>query len=207
MSLEREFEVRDKVLTITQDFTTGELGATVWDSALVIIPYLQNIEEFPVGFFDNKRAIELGCGTGCVGLTLATLGADVLLTDREPLIPLITKNVQLNNLSHKVKVCALEWGEDVSSLNPPFDIVLMSDVVAVTYSEAYPLLLQTLLAITSPSTLILLAYEKRDFKDLKFFQMLLQNNFKYNKIPDSKMDPLWQDDDIGIFKIQKSNSQ
>jgi len=147
--------------------------------------------------------IELGCGTGCVGLIVAVLGADVVLTDRLPLIPLITQNIENNNLQHRVKAHTLEWGEDVSLLDPPFDIVIMSDVVAVTYSDTYPLLIQTLLAIASPSTLIILAYEKRDLKDITFFQMLLQNNFNYHKISTSKMDPFWQDNDIGIFQIHK----
>jgi len=53
-SLEREFEIGDKTVFITQDFRTGELGATVWDSALVLIPYLQNIDEFPIGFLITR---------------------------------------------------------------------------------------------------------------------------------------------------------
>uniref|UniRef100_A0A6B2LJP2 Methyltransferase small domain-containing protein n=1 Tax=Arcella intermedia TaxID=1963864 RepID=A0A6B2LJP2_9EUKA len=167
---------------------------------MVFIPYLLNTKVFREDIFKGRRVIELGCGTGCVGLALAIIGADVVLTDRAPLEGLVTTNITTNKLESKAKFKALEWGEDVSSLGR-FDAVIMSDIVAVTYSGAYPLLLKTLKDLTSPQTLILLAYERRDRKDLKFFEMLLDNGFKYQKVSESQLDEQWQDDDIGIFRI------
>lgn len=89
----------------------------------------------------------------------------------------------------------------MTSLEPPFDVIVLSDVVAETYKESYPQLLQTLRALATPTTLILLAYEKRSREDLKFFQALRTAGFEYTKVPDSKLDPNWQSDDIGIFRI------
>ena len=42
--------------------------------ALVLCKYLENVDEFPPGYFKNKKIIELGAGTGCVGLILSRLG-------------------------------------------------------------------------------------------------------------------------------------
>lgn len=89
MSLRREIDSFGTTLLVDQDFG-GELGATVWDAvcypplssklssqsgkALVLCKYFENVEEFPIGFFANKKIIELGAGTGCVGLILSRLG-------------------------------------------------------------------------------------------------------------------------------------
>lgn len=40
--------------------------------------------------------LELGSGTGIVGITAALLGAHVVLTDRTDTLPLLQRNVQLH---------------------------------------------------------------------------------------------------------------
>lgn len=40
----------------------------------MLCKYFENVDEFPRGFFKNKKIIELGAGTGCVGLILSRLG-------------------------------------------------------------------------------------------------------------------------------------
>jgi len=203
MSLVREIEFGEHTVKISQDFG-GELGATVWDSALVLLHYFENEQVFGGNFFKNKRVIELGAGTGVVGICAAILGAQVTLTDREELLTrLIQKNAKENNVENLVTTHILEWGADVSPLNPPFDVILMSDVVAETYSKSYPQLLQTLKDLSNPNSFILLSYELRKFSDVKFFQMLNQSGFTYTKINNRELHSDWQADDIGIFKIQR----
>jgi predicted RNA methylase len=36
--------------------------------------YFENIDDFPRGFFKGKRVLELGAGTGVVGIALGLLG-------------------------------------------------------------------------------------------------------------------------------------
>lgn len=71
--------------------------------------------------------LELGSGTGLVGLVAGMLGADVCITDQacvpapiprrfdvdgvhvRPLLPSMERNVALNNLSDCVSVLELNW--------------------------------------------------------------------------------------------------
>jgi hypothetical protein len=44
--------------------------------ALVLIKYLENVEEFPLNYFRGKRIVELGAGTGAVGIAIGMLGTN-----------------------------------------------------------------------------------------------------------------------------------
>lgn len=65
--MERKIEFFGKDITIYQSWFSGELGGTIWDAALVLIKYLENVEEFPLNYFKGKTVVELGAGTGAVG--------------------------------------------------------------------------------------------------------------------------------------------
>ncbi|KAL3135932.1 hypothetical protein ABBQ32_006978 [Trebouxia sp. C0010 RCD-2024] len=56
----------------------NEAGAVVWDAALVLLNYFCKDPTLVRG----KRTIELGAGTGIVGLTAAILGAQVVVTGK-----------------------------------------------------------------------------------------------------------------------------
>lgn len=84
-------EKEEVYLRIHQDplaLWAAGVGATVWDAALVLAKYLESTK-FPPGFFAHCRTVEVGAGTGIVGLVLASMGARVALTDRECSLPLL----------------------------------------------------------------------------------------------------------------------
>jgi hypothetical protein len=102
------------------------------------------------------------------------------------------------------------------------DIVLLSDLIAGCYSSSYQPLVDALWWLSgsegSTSTIIM-AYEKRDKKELDFFRILLKQ-FSFRKVQfyvllifcllllfvqvdNSKLDPLYQSEDIGIFIIKR----
>lgn len=70
-----------------------------------------------------------------------------------------TGNMQANSLLHTAKAQVFEWGSDVTSLGPPFDLVLASDVVYE--AAAVPALLQSLSDLAGPTTAIWFAFEDR----------------------------------------------
>ncbi|TKY70747.1 Protein-lysine methyltransferase METTL21B [Spatholobus suberectus] len=99
-------------------------GSWVWESALILSEWMTAQREFDMR---GKTVLELGAGAGLPGLTAAMLGATrVLLTDIEPLIPALSRNVEANGLGDVVHVRKLVWGSHDSPGH--FDLVLMSDV-------------------------------------------------------------------------------
>lgn len=134
-------------------------GLRVWPSARVLAEHVLNNDRLDV---QGKRILELGAGTGAVGLACCVAGAaHVVLSDRlvkhqcvstpgkdEPRrqLELLTKNVLLNqNLfgaDTSVEVVELEFGACSSAPSSitaalqrhgPFDLVLGSDIA---YSAA-----------------------------------------------------------------------
>lgn len=94
---------------------------------------------------------DIGSGTGCTGIAAACLGATATLTDQLCVFPLLSSNVSaaINNCNisaDRLVLAEYNWGESVSHLGPPFDVVLVSDCVL---PKLYPIepLVQVLLAL------------------------------------------------------------
>ncbi|CAM6026519.1 unnamed protein product [Sphagnum balticum] len=123
------------------------------------------------------RVLELGAGTGMVGVLAARLGAHVTLTDLAHVLPNLEQNVELNKLTVEagggsLSVHLLQWGvkEDVTALGQePFDLILASDVVY--YDTLFEPLVKTLKWLVGASPVVLLAHLRRWKKDKHFFRM------------------------------------
>jgi predicted nicotinamide N-methyase len=75
------------------DSGRGELGSRVWDGAQVLGRYIQAHPELVKG----RRCVELGSGTGLGGVASAMFGpAEIVLSDKQALLPLIRYNVAGN---------------------------------------------------------------------------------------------------------------
>lgn len=71
----REFQVSSNGANLEFfQHTVGDVGCVVWDAALVLAGYLDHIHQTGRQSLKSLKVLELGSGTGCVGLVAAALG-------------------------------------------------------------------------------------------------------------------------------------
>ncbi|XP_072988554.1 uncharacterized protein [Typha latifolia] len=122
------------------------------------------------------RILELGSGTGLVGIAAAAvLGARVTLTDLPHVLPNLRFNAQSNasaiaSNGGEIEVRQLRWGEeeDMDGLNA-FDVVMASDVVY--YDHLFEPLLRTVEVFVKGEVGFVMAHLRRWKKrDAVFFR-------------------------------------
>ena len=146
----------------------------------------------PHSFLRGKRVIELGSGTGIVGIIAARCSPSTLvLTDLPALLPLLAANVASNipstSVSTAIHCLPLTWSTTLTAaeltgeLAVPFDVMLLSDVVYDAFDTRqadginnHQRLFHTLhcFAQLSPSLLVLLTYTARREEESVFFELL-----------------------------------
>eukprot|EP00884_Botryococcus_braunii_P000512 jgi/Botrbrau1/10461/Bobra.0133s0068.2 len=138
-------------------YTEQGLSFQLWPSALTLSRFAELENDRRRDIWKGKRVVELGCGTGLVGLVFAALGADVLLTDKKTPLGMVRENVQLNadliqRAGGRADCGELVWGvTDVVSLGPHWqapDFVVAADVVYM--QELFQPLLATLSSLGGP---------------------------------------------------------
>ena len=109
-----------------------------------------------------------------------------------------TDNLQLN--SHQldsqrpVSVHQLNWGQDVSSFHPPYDVILAADVVYI--EDTFPLLIKSLDDLSDLHTIILLSCKYRYKRDSQFLDML-------KEVFTSEV--VWLSGDLSIHSLRKKS--
>ncbi|XP_054894240.1 protein-lysine methyltransferase METTL21D [Poeciliopsis prolifica] len=210
----REIEKNDGSVLRMKQCYIGDVGCVVWDAAIVLAKYLETKTFYDpsigVNVWCGRRVVELGAGTGAVGLMAATLGAHVIVTDLEDLQSLLNVNIQENQTliqSGSISAKVLKWGENVSELLPPPHCIIMAD--CIYYEQSIGPLVETLKQLSGPETSIICCYEQRTEGvnpevENKFFE-LLQRNFVYETIPSDKQDPEFSSPDIHILHIRRKD--
>ncbi|XP_072485888.1 protein N-lysine methyltransferase METTL21D isoform X2 [Notamacropus eugenii] len=182
-SFVRSLEKRDGTVLRLQQYGSGGVGCVVWDAAIVLAKYLetQHFSGAAAGThaLRQRSVLELGAGTGAVGLMAATLGAHVTVTDLEELQDLLKLNIKMNE--HLIT-----GSVQAKSLEP---------------------LLKTLKDLSGPKTCIICCYEQRTMGknpeiERKYFE-LLQLDFDLEKIPLEKHDEEYRSEDIHILYIRR----
>ncbi|MEQ2290793.1 hypothetical protein AMECASPLE_006648 [Ameca splendens] len=177
-SQEVAYTLMGEELRIKQLFG-GNLGvaAPVWEAALHLCRYLedQSVE------LRGRRIIELGAGTGVVGILAARLGAEVTLTDLPLVLPQLQGNVSANIppngwLSARPVVLPLCWGEDHLTFPSDWDLVLCADIVYLP--ETYPLLVETLAHLCKNGAVAYLSSKmRREHQTQSFYEEQLPSRF------------------------------
>lgn len=131
------------------------IGSVTWEGALILSDYLVTNARLLARFRYNPHVLELGSGTGLVGLVAAFLGGRVTLTDKsisllEASVARNAQTLELADSGGSLRVERLEWGDRATgelSL-PVFSYVLAADVL---YSAASAkALLEMFLCILQP---------------------------------------------------------
>ncbi|KAA6422578.1 MAG: methyltransferase 21A [Trebouxia sp. A1-2] len=116
-------------LTLQQSkFDAEGFASTIWDSSIVMSKYFERWD----GRWVGKKCLDLSAGCGLVGIVLARLGADVVLTDLLPNLPLLADNCKANvpeDASGSVIVKEHRWGERLADLGGPFDVIVACGVL------------------------------------------------------------------------------
>jgi len=147
-----------------------ETGRVVWPSAHSLSAHLCAHPELVRG----RRVVDLGAGTGLVGLVAAALGASqVVLSDLPTALPLLRRNA-LQNIAacgDNVHVEALRWGDPVGPVFERCDVVIGCEIIYQHDEDTCRALVDTMKQLAGPTGVCLFAYEFRDglLADAEFF--------------------------------------
>ncbi|XP_032994358.1 EEF1A lysine methyltransferase 3 [Lacerta agilis] len=169
------------------------VAAPVWEAALTLCEYF---EAQKLNFW-GKKVIELGAGTGLVGILAALLGGDVTITDLPVAMKQIEENVRRNvpaECMTRTRVCALSWGVDHKEFPANYDFILGADIVYLKHT--YPLLIRTLQHLCgAQSTIYLSSKMRQEHSTALFFESLLPVHFA------SKLVFRDEVENINIYKV------
>ncbi|KIJ56579.1 hypothetical protein M422DRAFT_72783 [Sphaerobolus stellatus SS14] len=184
-------------IKLTVDAGPG-CGGIAWPAGCVLANYLTTRKTL-----QGLKILELGSGTGLVGIVAGLLHADsVWVTDQEPLLDLIRSNIDLNGLQN-VHVAKLDWGTALDQgIRDDIDLILAAD--CVYFEPAFPLLVETLcaLAARSRNPEILFCYKKRRKADKRFFA-LLKKEFTWKEVLDDPRHGEYNQEGIFLYHLMK----
>lgn len=184
-----KFKNIDDEILIHQNWNEKGVAAVVWEAAIELTNYIiDNVE------VKGKRILELGSGTGLVGIACSKLGANVTVTDLREALPFLSKNIDVNfdlnrNLAPEVK--ELKWGDNLNSFTPEnYDIIIGADVIYI--EETFEDLLDTICylskvkgyssifhsngeIINDKKTITYLSAKMRYTREVKFINKLKKN--------------------------------
>jgi predicted nicotinamide N-methyase len=124
--------------------TADNLGLKTWGASFLLAQRLAQFKIPSSGSNERLRVLELGSGTGLVGIAAAAvLGANVHLTDLPEIVPNLSRNVQDNEalIAEKGGIAstgALDWSvqyDDPLSEYEKYPLILATDPL---YSPEHP---------------------------------------------------------------------
>lgn len=205
-------QIRQVELNFHCDWDVG-IGGSVWTSGEILTSHLQLEQQRYQALFRNKQVIELGSGTGYVGLMTAVAfqPAQVILTDLDTHIECLQKNIDSNakhvNKTTQVRAMELSWGSSEQEdtvlkflEGSNVDIILGTDVAYLR--DLYEPLLHTLVRLSTTNTMILFGMNRTD-TNIQFFKRLEEEGFEYYKISDHRLLSQHQGTDFGLFEIKR----
>lgn len=200
---EEEEEDPSDILLIEPSLTEDLLGLKTWGSSYILASRLVrevSTNEKYVNFFQQSKGncptelpkllnftnpvLELGTGTGLVGIVAARLGLDVIVTDLPEIMANLEANVEANRLQgDKITSEILDWSnpeKDGFVKNhklQSFPTILISDPI---YSSQHPYMIQSMVSMflskSSDSQLCLQLPLRPKFEDIRELLYTLLKN-------------------------------
>ncbi|KAK1947850.1 Protein-lysine methyltransferase METTL21D [Phytophthora citrophthora] len=218
--------VNGKRLRVKQ-ILQGELngfgtGLTVWPAACVLLKYLEHrAESSRTALVDsnNPFVLELGSGTGAVGIAAAMLlqTGRVVLTDMDNVRFIMQTNAELAQQDGGIKsdvvidVEEYEWGKPPSETLVPTsypDLILVSDCIL---PRLYPIepLVEALIMLSGPHTRILISYEHRHYQHFqpkhRFWELMEAKKFSLRVIGTDEYHPHYIAEDIEVWEVTQAH--
>lgn len=151
--------------TRSKGSTTGWL---VWPVAVDLCNLLIDSPEVVYG----KTVLEVGSGTGIVGLVCGILGTRLtIITDMLESLPICRDNVRENIQAHpslkNVRVEELLWGDQshmnrINDGHGAIDVIIGSDVIYHQSDDVLESLVSTIFQASHSGTKLIIAYEDRE---------------------------------------------
>ncbi|CAM8909148.1 unnamed protein product [Rhodiola kirilowii] len=210
-----DLKVETSTLSFQQDNGSMHVGTSVWPCSLVLVKFIERwhstTPNTPNPYseilnFANKRAIELGTGCGVAGMGLYLLGMkDIVLTDITPVMPALKHNMKRNKqtLGKNLKIAHLYWenGQQIRSLNPPFDVVVAADVVYIEESARH--LVKAMEELVKDDGVVLLGYQIRSLEAHKLFWELVEVGFRVEKVKHEDLHPEYAYEEADVYVLRK----
>ncbi|KAK9320456.1 putative methyltransferase-domain-containing protein [Lipomyces orientalis] len=203
-SMEHEFEVDglDRSIILHEpSLTADSLGLKTWGSSLLLSNRFSALhgDLIPPS---GRRVLELGSGTGLVGIVLSVLGYPVLMTDLREILPNLKANIEKNQdrfgeggYSLDTNVEELNWLDMEASQayrrSDQFETIVLSDPI---YSSEHPQMLANVvnqfLEYDNPRAQVILELPLRE----KFVDVRTD---LWRKLRDIRLSPTKQDQERG----------
>lgn len=181
---------------IIEERPTGQgfYGEYIWPSGLVMCDFLKRNPELVKG----KRVLELGSGTGIVGLYAAKLGAShVTLTDFIDFnIENIKRNIKENGLGLVTEPRWFKWG---TSLREQWDVIIGSDIIYPAMDKEA--LIKAIQMHLKPGGRCIVGYNDRPGDDMSLFEMKEIEKREIDFVPEKFSEIVSKNHDSNIYRI------
>lgn len=176
-------------------------GLVIWDSAVILAKYFEKNQHI----ISDKHVIEVGSGTGFLGISCYLLGTSkVLMTDLPYTISNIIRNIQRNGNHDGMLYKVLDWFDDATYLSlddkNEYDIIVGADIVWLDYLVEP--LVNTLKSLCHSKTIVYLSYQLRSVAVDDLLWMHMNKYFIIQKVSSASLHPSYQSDKISIYECK-----
>lgn len=201
------------------------VGFVVWQSGFVLADLL--VRQRPLGEWVGLGVVDLGTGTGLVGIALALAGAHVRLTDLPHVLPLTAINAEANcgggAAAARVQVLPYAWGEPASALAlppppPPLgpgggggtvplpDVITAADVLY--HEDLFGPLMAAIGQLSAPHTVTYVAYKARlaGRGELAFVDVADAAGFAAEAVPLAELHEEYRDGQYGVLRLARRDA-